>query len=316
MSDPGVTMTAPDEDDGDEQPGIKALLESYKYAPPSTTVEVTFGAQSSPGRSRLVNEDHYLVLRLGRHQETVMTSLPDELIASRFEEQGYAMVVADGMGPSGAGEAASHVAIATLVHLVRYFGKWNLRVDDVIAHDIMARVKSFYRHVDSVVVAYHRNAGAVRMDQTTLTAIFGAGHDLFFAHVGHSRAYLLRNGQLMRLTRDHTVGPRPPTAMARAPLVDVNVAARDLTHILTDTIGMRGSVGPTIDIERLQLVENDRVLVCTNGLTDMVDEVRIGEVLASDQQPGAQCRALVDLALAAGGDDDVTALVARYHLPP
>ena len=116
-------------------------------------MQVTFGAQSRRGRSRLVNEDHYLVLRLGRHQETLLTSLPDEAIAARFDEYGYAMVVADGMGGTGAGEAASHLAIATLVHLVRHFGKWNLRVDDAIAREIMARAERFYRHVDSTVVA-------------------------------------------------------------------------------------------------------------------------------------------------------------------
>ena len=127
------------------------MFESDHFPPPSATVQVTFGAQSRRGQSRSVNEDHYLVLRLGRHQETLLTSLPDEAIAARFDEYGYAMVVADGMGGTGAGEAASHLAIATLVYLVRHFGKWNLRIDDAIAREIMARAERFYRHVDSTV---------------------------------------------------------------------------------------------------------------------------------------------------------------------
>jgi PPM family protein phosphatase len=155
----------------------------------------------------------------------------------------------------------------------------------------------------------------VRTDQTTLTATFGAGHDLFFAHVGHSRAYLSRKGHLLRLTRDHTVGRHHSTSVGTAPLVDVNASARDLAHILTDTIGMNGSVGPRIDLERFRLDDDDRVLVCTNGLTDMVDEERIGEVLALEASPDTQCRLLVDLAMAAGGADDATALVARYRMP-
>ena len=93
--------------------------------------------------------------------------------------------------------------------------------------------------------------------QTTLTATFGAGHDLFFAHVGHSRAYLLRHGQLMRLTRDHTIGARGQTRVGVAPLMEVNLAARDLKHILTETIGMPGLIGPAIDLERLQLEDAD-----------------------------------------------------------
>jgi protein phosphatase len=275
-------------------------------------VQVTFGAQSRRGQSRSVNEDHYVVLELGRHQETLLTSLPDEAIAARFDERGYAMVVADGMGGTGAGEAASHLAIATLVYLVRQFGKWNLRIDDAVAQEIMARAERFYRQVDNTV-AYQRRTGAIRTSQTTLTAVFGAGNDLFFAHVGHSRAYLLRDGHLLRLTRDHTLGARSRSGAAR--LFEVNAARRDRSHVLTDTIGMRGSRGPRIDIERFRLCDDDRVLVCTNGLTDAVDEAGIASCLSTDESPDAQCRGLVDRAMAAGGEDDVTALVARYRLP-
>jgi protein phosphatase len=277
-------------------------------------VQVTFGAQSQRGRSRLVNEDHYLILRLGRSQETLMTSLPDDLIAARFDEYGYAMVVADGMGGSGGGEEASHLAIATLVHLVRHFGKWNLRVDDPVAADIMARAERFYRHIDATLSRRSATQGAVG-DQTTMTAVFGAGQELFFAHVGHSRAYLCRDGRLMRLTRDHTIGRGRPSTAPTAPLVEVSGSARDLAHILTNTIGMRGSIGPTIDIERFRLCDDDRVLVCTNGLTDTVGEAELAAVLASEQTPDEQCRSLVDLATAAGSDDDATALVARYRIP-
>ena len=100
-----------------------------------------------------------------------------------------------------------------------------------------------------------------------------------------------------------------------APLVEVNASSRDLAHILTNTVGMRGPLGPTIDLERFQLSDNDCVLMCTNGLTDMVDERQIAEVLASERSPDDQCRSLVDLAMVLGGDDDVTALVARYRIP-
>src|SRR5712671_1071524 len=134
-----MAMTARDEGDGVDRSGITPFLRSHEFPPPSTTVEVTYGAQSRRGRSRPINEDHYLVLRLGRHQETLLTSLPDGVVAPRFDEYGYALVVADGIGDNGAGEAASHLAITTLVHLVRHFGKWNLRVDDTIAQEIMMR---------------------------------------------------------------------------------------------------------------------------------------------------------------------------------
>src|SRR4051812_5637727 len=222
------------DDAGDVVPGVTPYFAPDAFPPPSATVKATFGGHSRRGSVRLGNEDHYAGLELGRHQETLMTSLPDEAIAKRFDEYGYAMIVADGMGGGGAGQVASHLAIATLVYLLRHFGKWNLRIDDGIAVQIMARAERFYRHVDSTVV-HQRQRSAAHASQTTLTATFGAGVDLFFAHVGHSRAYLVREGRLMRLTRDHTIGRNGTSTVPIGPLLDVNTTASDLKHILTDT---------------------------------------------------------------------------------
>ena len=132
--------------------------------------------------------------------------------------------------------------------------------------------------------------------------------------MGHSRAYLFRDGQLTRLTRDHTLADEPATGMG--PLVNIAASARDLHHILTETIGSADLSGPMIDIERASLENGDVVLLCTNGLTDMVGEDRIaGVLLQSDRTCPEQCAALVNLAVQAGGDDDVTVLVARIESP-
>jgi serine/threonine protein phosphatase PrpC len=285
-----------------------------EFAPASATLRVGFGVQSRCGHGRAANEDHYSIIELGRHQRTLFTSLPDGAIPARFDEHGYAMVVADGVGDAGQGELASRLAITTLMHLVVRFGEWNLRVNEETSQGIMQRASRFYRNVDSAIVQQNRSEPA-RPLRTTLTAVFGAGADLFFAHVGHSRAYLSRDAMLMRLTRDHTVNDKRPSRVVLAPLIDVNAAARDLRHILTDTIGMGGTIGPTIDVERVRILDHDRVLVCTNGLTDALDEDTIAEVLRSTGSPDEQCRQLVDGAIAGGGEDDVTAIVAHYRLP-
>ena len=78
-------MTAPDEGDPGDPDAILPSLDSRDFPPPSARVSATFGAQSRRGRMRTVNEDHYLVLRLGRHQETLLTSLPDDAVAARFD---------------------------------------------------------------------------------------------------------------------------------------------------------------------------------------------------------------------------------------
>ncbi len=291
-------------------PDVTPFPAGQLFPPPSSRVDVEFGAHSCPGTLHSINEDHYLIVRLGRHQETVKTSLPSGMIENRFEEQGYAMVVADGIGGSDGGEAAGRLAITTLLHLVLYLGRWNLRIDEEIAHEIMQRAEQFYQHIDVAMAQPGPNSRQGL--QTTMTAVFGAGRDAFFAHVGHSRAYLFREGQLMRLTHDHTLGGQSRRG-AVARLVDVNAMARDLKHVLTQTLGTGGPV-PAIDIERFRLDDRDVVLVCTNGLTDMVLEETLAEVLGSSRSPDEQSRALVDLAIDAGGEDDATALVAQYRV--
>ena len=303
------------DDSGDPSNEARDFRTLYEFPPPAATVDVEFGADTRRGRGRSLNADHYSIIRLGRSQDTIRTSVADGGgLAKHYEEHGYAMVVADGSGPGDAAETASRVAILSLMHLVRVFGKWNLRIHDAIANEMMERAERFYRHVDGTLVA-ERQRRSVTGLQTALTATFGAGRDLFFAHVGHSRAYLFRARRLMRLTRDHTVGHASSRSASPPPLVDVTTAARDLEHILTDTLGMAGTIGPRIDIERFQLDDADVVLVCTNGVTDAVDEDSIAAVLSTNGSADEKCRTLVDLAAASGAEDDATAVIAQYRIP-
>lgn len=283
----------------------------FEFPPASAYVEATFGAKQRRGQHRAVNEDHYLVVELGRHQETLLTSLTGSEIPERFEEFGHAILVADGAGPYGSGETVSRLALTTLNHLMVQFGKWNLRIDDQIAQEIMQRAERFYQQLNTAISEGNRTAGP--RSQTTLTAVFGAGRDLFFAHVGHSRAYLYRDQLLMRLTRDHTVasGARP---VSMAPLIDVSASAVDLTHIITNSLGAIGS-GPRIDIERFRILDGDRVLVCSNGLTDAIHGDFIATVLSSNLSPEEQAGRLIAAAEEADARDDATAIVAHYRIP-
>lgn len=302
-----------DGDRSDMNPSSAAAFREFgEFKPLSSTVKVAFGAQSRCGTGHGANEDHYAIIELGRHQHTRFTSLPESAIPARFDEFGYGMVVADGIGVAGDGETASRIAIGSLMHLLLHFGHWNLRVDERVARDIMERGRRFYRDVDSQLLR-HGLAGPLPGPQTTMTAVFGAGQDLFIAHVGHSRAYLSRDGVLVRLTHDHTVGPDRVDRVSVTPLVDVSTAARDLQHILTDTLGMSGPAGPSIDIFQMRIDDDDRVLLCTNGLTDAVDEPSIEDMLACDQTPEELCWTLIEAA--AGAVDDVTVLTARYRVP-
>lgn len=283
--------------------------------PLSSRVRVEFGAQCAAGKRHSINGDHYVIARLGRSHEALLTSLPPDVIGERYDEYGYGMVVADGIGTAAESEVAARIAISTLLRLITYFGKWNLRIDnDEVEHEIRMRADRFFRHVD-VALTRESATGPIPNLQTSLTSVFGAGEHVFYAHVGHSRAFLFRDGVLTRLTRDHTIQSRRTTANAYTPLIDVTVLTRDLTHILEQTIGMAGSQGPRVDIGTFRLENRDMLLLCTNGVTDAVDESGIVDVLSMEQPIEEYCRALVTRAMEASGVDDATAVAARYHIP-
>jgi protein phosphatase len=248
---------------------------------------------------------------MGRHQETIATSLPDGSVPARFDEMGYGMVVADGMGAAGAGETASRLAISTLAHLALHFGKWNLRIDPRTAQEIRERAERFYRRVDERVTEVGLENPTLSGMGATLTAAYSAGDALFVAHVGHSRVYLFRKGILAQLTRDQTFGQRVSDTGRPAP---IELAAHDLRHILTDAIG--GHAGCThIQVSEFRLQHDDCVLLCTNGLTDVVDDESSAGILRQSRRLDERCQALVDLALARGAADNVTAVLAEYSVP-
>lgn len=284
-----------------------ALPGPFDSPPPSVDVDVEFGAWSRRGPRRSVNDDHYLVVRLGRHQETLMTSLPADDVPQRFDEYGYGMVIADGMG--AAGEPASRLAITTLVGLAIEFGRWHVRITEPIAHEVVDRIERFYRSVDSTLLQATYNGGSGL--RTTLSAVFSAGNELFFAHVGHSRAYLFRDDRLTQLTRDHTLADEGP---GKSLLLEVGDGAQDQHHIVTKTLGAGSAGRLRLDIERCGLLDGDRVLLCTNGLTDVITDDGISSELRAHGRPDDQSRALVDLAAELGGTDDVTALIAHYRI--
>jgi PPM family protein phosphatase len=275
----------------------------------ASAIKVEFAGRSHPGQ-RAANEDHFHVLRMGRHQETLATSLPEGDVPLRFDEAAYGIIVADGIGSVGTGEPASRLAISTFAHLALHFGKWNVRINPRTADEVIQTGLRFYRTIDERVAAAGRESPDLAGMGTTLTVAYIADDTLFIGHVGHSRAYLLRDSRLTLLTRDQTLAQRVDAG--GSPLTQL--AAHDLGHILTDAIGGRAGA-PSIQVGRIRLQHDDCVLVCTNGLTDAVDDESIEAILRRRDSLDQRCEALVDLALARGSTDNVTAVVAVYSVP-
>ncbi len=270
------------------------------------------GALSHQGRVRTNNEDHYLVARLSRSFESLMTNVPDGVLPAHVHESGYGMLVADGMGGMAAGEVASRLAIQTLVQIVLEVPDWILLVDELSAPELKTRVSEYFQEIDSEISKQQATDPSLAGMGTTMTLAYSLGSEAFVGHVGDSRAYLFRDGTTQQLTQDHTHVQRLVSAGA---ISRQQAATHRLRGVLTQAIG--GQSGQLrVEVHRLQLRERDRLLLCTDGLTDMVPESSIAEALARERPAQQICQDLVDLALEAGGRDNVSVCLAHYGQPP
>jgi protein phosphatase len=189
---------------------------------------------------------------------------------------------------------------------------WILRLDgDSLPQKLQRRFRERFDQIRSVLAHQADADPALHGFGTTMTMALSLGRDLFVIHVGDSRAYLLRQQQLHRLTRDHTLAQ----ALADLGLLAPHQAATSrLRHVLTQALGAQSAYDEP-DIHEVTLQDGDCLLLCTDGLTDMVKDDGIAQVLGSSDTAEAACRRLVQEALAAGGKDNVTAVVARYAFP-
>lgn len=287
------------------------ILNAETFQTMSSAVRVELGATSMRGKLRPQNDDHFLAIELSRRQTVMRTSLASSDLPGRFEEQAYAFMVADGLGDGGKGSMASRVALSTFAHLALHYGQWNVRIDGYTATQVMERAQRFYERINDAVLKQGESQTELHGIATTLTAAYSAGDDLFIAHVGHSRAYCYRDGDLMRLTADHTLEERKTGGPQ---LQSVPRSSQDLQHILTDTLGGKRGL-PEVLIEHFRIRHGDRLMLCTNGLTDVLDHEQIAEVLSCHRAPQEDAEALAGLALERGADDDVTVLLVDYRVP-
>ena len=168
--------------------------------------------------------------------------------------------------------------------------------------------KAALRDADASVYGAAANDPSLRGMGTTLTLAYGVGSVLFVAHVGDSRCYLLRTGVLHQLTRDDTV---VQDLLERGVVSPSDAAEHSLRHMITNVVGGHAP-GVRTEVHRLTLEPGDSVLLCTDGLTNMLPTVRIQGVLESGLAPEQACAELIRLANEEGGEDNVTVVVARY----
>src|SRR5215467_1660211 len=216
---------------------------------------------------------------------------------SVFARLGRLAIVADGMGGHEGGQVASHIAVDAIQET------YANATDANPQQALVAALAEAHRRIQQRA----REDANLQGMGTTCTAFVIVGGRLFYAHVGDSRLYLLRNGALRVLSRDHSLVAR---------LVETGVIREEdaenhpQKHVLTAALGVAADIEPDAPAQPIFLENSDVVVICTDGLWGQITERELREILVS-QKPALACQSLVRLAKEHGGPDNLTLQIAR-----
>jgi protein phosphatase len=212
--------------------------------------------------------------------------------------QGILLLVCDGMGGAAAGDLAARIAAEAVKHQL-------LGAGPAVAKHPDESLKSAVSGANGAVLAEAQARPAARDMGTTCTAAIVLPDRLAVAQVGDSRAYLLHDGRLQRLTRDQTMADELVAAGALRP---EDVAGYRYRHVLVQAVGTQSTIEPITSSAKL--CRGDRILLCSDGLHGAVPDDEIARILGGPGDINRVTRALIQAALAAGGPDNVTVVVA------
>ena len=262
------------------------------------------------GKVRPSNEDQFLIAELTKAMRVCQTSLPEPRLQIG-EERAHLFLVADGMGGHQAGERASALAVVAIEHFTLNTFKWFFGPDGSEAQKALAQLETALGNADARILAEAADHPELRGMGTTVTMAFHLGAQLCVVHVGDSRAYLYRGGELHQLTRDHTL----MADMVRdGTLRPDQVAGHRLRHVITNVVGGR-ELGVEVEAHAFEVRPGDRLLLCSDGLSEMVANETISATLAADADPESAAKTLLALANGGGGSDNITLLIARFDAP-
>lgn len=267
--------------------------------------EIDIWGLTHQGKVRTTNEDHFLIGSLRKQLDITATSLPEsELLCACNERVGVIAMVADGVGGQLAGEEASRVALEEATQYVTQstlcYYQSNAQAEEFVDVLQRAAMRSHER-----VLERAREDRELRGMATTLTLWIGVWPWVYLLQVGDSRYYLYRHGVLTQVTRDQTMAQE---------FIDQGVMTRSVAlaspwaNVLSSSLGGE-QTAPVVT--RLASGWENTHLMCSDGLTKHVSDVRIAERLAGMASAREACEALLQDALDGGGTDNITIIVGR-----
>lgn len=212
---------------------------------------------------------------------------------------GRLLIVADGMGGHAHGEIASATTVSAFIEMEARLPQ------DLADLDLAAELTAALEDATDRLARRAGEDPETRGMGTTVVSLLLTGDQLVLAHIGDSRIYRLRDGELTQLTHDHTMVQQ---------LVDQGqITAEEAAHHPRRSVLMRALSTdhvPEPDLDRIDIAEGDRFLLCSDGVTAVLDHAALVRELAADSEPDAVVERLVELANEGGGPDNITAIVA------
>ncbi len=244
---------------------------------------------SDVGRKRQVNEDSYLI-----------------------EESASLFVVADGMGGHAAGEVASQLAVDAVRDFVGLTNEphemtWPFGFNVQIPYEYNVLKTAVLLANLKVTQSAEQKAQYAGMG-CTLCIVWIRAETAFYCHVGDSRLYLLREGDLRQLSEDDTLVHEQ---VKQGLITEDEAKTHRLRHVVTKAVGARGRLD--VDVHELKLRPGDLLLLASDGVTDKLADLELCRLLAASTDPKESCRSVISAANEAGGEDNSTAVLVRYR---
>ena len=253
------------------------------------------------GRTREHNEDTFAVADL----TTMNASLQPEVRTHRAGPRGSLFMVADGMGGAAAGEIASAMAVDVILAEVEKRWRDSGETDpEVFAHTLRVATEVANSKIHHYAQTHPENRG-----MGTTATIVGFLHDTLYAcQVGDSRAYLVRDGEAIQITKDQSLMQKLVEA-GELTVEEAEVSER--RNIILQALGPEPRV--KVDLTSQQVKRGDVLILCSDGLSGQVRANEIAEVVRSERDLVSVCKQLIDMANEAGGPDNITVIAARFE---
>ncbi len=266
----------------------------------SGPLKIEVFGRTDVGKTRDHNEDSFLVADLSRR----IASLQPEVREHEVGPRGTLFVVADGMGGAAAGEIASDLAVDTIYnHMVSSWGNDEENTEQRFAFRLREAVEVANAQIHEYAKSHpeHRGMG------TTTTAAGVYDGALYLTQIGDSRGYLIRGDKITQITKDQSLMQRLVDA---GELTEEEAAVSERRNIILQALGPDPHV--KVDLTRQDLRNGDVVIMCSDGLSGLVQKDDMLRVVRATSDLVEVCRELIDLANSRGGPDNITCIVARF----